>query len=111
MSGSGCWTGCGRRSWRLRVVAEPRFRPADFIEFVAVDTELKRALASYLWRLVAIVAFVSTLAGVLVYVALNLFLVRPMQRITRAMERFRADPEDAAAAVALSGRRDEIGRA
>jgi signal transduction histidine kinase len=97
---------------RLRVVAEPRFRTeADFIEFVAVDTELKRALASYLWRLVAIVAFVSALAGLLVYVALNLFLVRPMQRITRAMERFRADPEDAAARVVLSGRRDEIGRA
>ena len=34
-----------------------------------------------------------------------------MQRITRAMERFRADPEDAEARVQLSGRRDEIGRA
>jgi signal transduction histidine kinase len=96
---------------RLRVVAEPRFRQADFIEFVAVDTELKRALAGYLWRLVAIVAFVATLAGVLVYVALNLFLVRPMQRITRSMERFRADPDDPEARVSLSGRRDEIGRA
>jgi signal transduction histidine kinase len=97
---------------RLRVVAEPRFRSdADFIEFVAVDTELKRALAGYLARLVFIVGFVSALAGVLVYVALNLFLVRPMQRITRAMERFRADPEDPQARVVLSGRRDEIGRA
>jgi signal transduction histidine kinase len=97
---------------RLRVIAEPRFRTeADFVEFVAVDTELKRALASYLWRLVAIVGLVSTLAGVLVYVALNIFLVRPMQRITRAMERFRADPDDPEARVALSGRHDEIGRA
>jgi signal transduction histidine kinase len=97
---------------RLRVVAEPRFRPnIDFIEFVAVDTELKRALSGYLWRLVAIVAFVAALAGVLVYVALNLFLVRPMQRITYAMERFRADPEDPVARVTPSGRRDEIGRA
>ena len=35
-----------------------------------------------------------------------------MQRITDAMERFRADPEDAAGAASqLSGRRDEIGRA
>src|SRR5687768_14343283 len=96
---------------RMRVVAEPRFRPADFIEFVATDTELKRALASYLWRLVAIVAGVSALAGVIVYLALNLFLVRPMQRITFAMERFRADPDDPAAKIQLSGRRDEIGRA
>ncbi|WP_337187390.1 HAMP domain-containing sensor histidine kinase [Phenylobacterium sp.] len=96
---------------RMRVVAEPRFRKADFIEFVATDTELRRALASYLWRLVAIVAGVAALAGVIVYFALNLFLVRPMQRITFAMERFRADPEDPAAQIQLSGRRDEIGRA
>ncbi|MEW5683636.1 MAG: HAMP domain-containing sensor histidine kinase [Pseudomonadota bacterium] len=97
---------------RVRVVAEPRFRTeADFIEFVATDTELKRALAGYLWRLVAIVAGVAALAGVIVYLALNLFLVRPMQRITFAMERFRADPEDPEAAIQLSGRRDEIGRA
>jgi len=34
-----------------------------------------------------------------------------MQRITRAMEKFRADPDDPAAHVELSGRRDEIGRA
>ncbi|WP_397422786.1 sensor histidine kinase [Phenylobacterium sp.] len=96
---------------RMRVVAEPRFREADFIEFVATDTELKKALASYLWRLVAIVAGVSALAGLIVFLALNLFLVRPMQRITHAMERFRADPDDPDARVQLSGRRDEIGRA
>ena len=96
---------------RVRVMAEPRFRKADFIEFVATDTELKKALASYLWRLLAIVAGVSALAGLIVYLALNLFLVRPMQRITFAMERFRADPDDPEARVQLSGRRDEIGRA
>ncbi|WP_041373803.1 sensor histidine kinase [Phenylobacterium zucineum] len=101
----------GPEGRRVRVVAEPRFREAEFIEFVATDTELKRALAGYLWRLIGIVVFVSTLAGVLVFVALNLFLVRPMQRITHAMERFRADPDDPAARVELSGRRDEIGRA
>jgi signal transduction histidine kinase len=45
------------------------------------------------------------------YLLLNFFFVRPMQRITRSMERFRADPEDAAATIHPSGRRDEIGRA
>jgi len=96
---------------RVRVMAEPRFRKADFVEFVASDGELKRALALYLWRQVFITAFVSTITGIFVFLALNLFLVRPMQRITRAMERFRADPEDPRARVELSGRRDEIGRA
>jgi signal transduction histidine kinase len=95
----------------VRVIAEPRFLHAEFIEVVAPDTELKIELSNYMWRLILIVAFVSALAGVLVYFTLNLFLVRPMQRITRSMERFRADPEDPAALVDLSGRRDEVGRA
>jgi signal transduction histidine kinase len=97
---------------RIRVMAAPRFRSSiDFVEFVARDAELKRALTGYLWRLVLIVAFVSATAGVLVYLTLNFFLVRPIQRITYAMERFRADPDDPRARVPLSGRRDEIGRA
>jgi signal transduction histidine kinase len=95
----------------VRVIAPPRFRQADLVDVVAPDAELKRGLISYLWKLVLVAAFVATLAGVLVYLSLNLFLVRPMQRITRAMERFRADPEDPDAQVPLSGRRDEIGRA
>ncbi|MCR5877562.1 sensor histidine kinase [Phenylobacterium sp. J367] len=95
----------------VRVRAEPRFIQADYVEVVAPDAELKQELWGYLWRVVIIVAFVSGLAGVLVYLSLNLFLVRPMQKITHAMERFRADPEDPAAKIELSGRRDEIGRA
>ncbi|HEY8618114.1 HAMP domain-containing sensor histidine kinase [Phenylobacterium sp.] len=95
----------------VRVRARPRFIQAEYVEVVAPDAELKQELWGYLWRLIIIVAFVSTLAGVLVYLSLNLFLVRPMQRITRAMERFRADPDDPQARVEPSGRRDEIGRA
>lgn len=95
----------------VRVIAEPRFYKAQFIEVVAPDTELKAELSAYLWRLLAIMGFVSFLAGGLVYLSLNYFLVRPMQRITRSMERFAADPEDAAAHIEPSGRRDEVGRA
>ncbi|MDF2899967.1 MAG: sensor histidine kinase [Phenylobacterium sp.] len=95
----------------VRVIAEPRFYQAQFIEVVAPDAELKAELKVYLWRLLAVMAFVSALAGGLVYLSLNYFLVRPMQRITRSMERFAADPEDAEARIEPSGRRDEIGRA
>ncbi len=95
----------------VRVVAEPRFRRGDFVEIVAPDTELKKLLWSQLWRLVLVTALVSMAAGGVVYLSLNFFLVRPMQRITNAMERFRADPDDPEARVLLSGRKDEIGRA
>ena len=95
----------------VRVIAEPRFYKAQFIEVVAPDAELKAELSAYLWRLLAIMGFVSFLAGGLVYLSLNYFLVRPMQRITWSMERFAADPEDTAAHIEPSGRRDEVGRA
>jgi signal transduction histidine kinase len=95
----------------MRVMARPRFREGDFVEIVASDGPLKRDLLAQLGRLLGIAAFTSLMAGVVVYVSLNLFLVRPMRRITLSMERFRADPEDARSRIEPSGRRDEIGRA
>jgi signal transduction histidine kinase len=95
----------------VRVMAKPRFRPAEFVEIVAPDGGLKRELMTQLARLLAIAAFTSLMAGAVVYLSLTLFLVRPMQRITRSMERFRADPEDPQSHIPPSGRRDEIGRA
>ena len=95
----------------MRVIAEPRFRQADFIEVVAPDADLRKELSRNLWSLVLTTAAVASLAGLLVFLALNYFLVRPMQRITIAMERFRADPDDPAAHIEPSGRRDEVGRA
>ena len=96
----------------VRVIAKPGiYRNAEFVEIVAPDADLKSELRAYLWKLLLVAAVLTVGVGAVVYLSLNLFLVRPMQRITNAMERFRADPEDAAARVALSGRRDEIGRA
>ena len=95
----------------VRVMAKPRFRAGEFVEIVAPDGPLKKDLLTQLERLIGIAVFTSIMAGAVVYVSLNLFLVRPMQRITRSMERFRADPEDPRARIPPSGRRDEIGRA
>jgi signal transduction histidine kinase len=95
----------------VRVMARPLFRSGDFVEIVAPDGPLRRELLAQLWRLVGIAVFTSVMAGAVIYLSLNFFLVRPMQRITRSMERFRADPDDPAAQIAPSGRHDEIGAA
>ncbi|MDR6624536.1 HAMP domain-containing sensor histidine kinase [Caulobacter segnis] len=95
----------------VRVMAEPRYRKAEFVEVVLPDAPLKAKLVGYLWQLAGVTLFVASLAGLLVYAFLNIFLVRPMQRITRAMEAFRGDPDDPAARLVPSNRRDEIGRA
>ena len=92
-------------------IRRPRFRSGDFVEIVVPEPPLRRELARYLVRLLAVALVVAALVGLVVYLSLNAFLVAPMQRITASMERFRARPEDPAARVAASGRRDEIGRA
>ena len=105
------WTLFGGDERRVRVVAKPRFRDGDFVEVVVPNAPLRRELAGYLLRLVWVTAFISVVAGAGLFLWLNFFLVRPIQKITLAMERFRADPEDKAAHVTPSGRNDEIGRA
>lgn len=95
----------------VRVLAEPTFRNADVVEVIAPAGAMKRELGGYLLGLFGVTAFVTAFAGALLYLALNIFLVRPIQKITVAMERFRADPEDPKSHIHPSGRLDEIGRA
>ncbi|HEY3797508.1 MAG TPA: HAMP domain-containing sensor histidine kinase [Caulobacteraceae bacterium] len=96
----------------VRVIDRPRYADGgEFVEIVVPDGPLRQILLADLGELSIGALFTSAMAGALVYLFLNLFLVRPMQRITRAMERFRADPDDPAARLAKSGRHDEIGRA
>ena len=95
----------------VRVIDRPRYRSAEFVEILVPDGPLRHILLANLNELLIGALFTSAMAGALVYLSLNFFLVRPMRRITLAMERFRSDPEDPAARLAPSGRRDEIGRA
>jgi len=101
----------GGRNRMVRVVAKPQFRDGDFVEIVAPDAPLKVALANYLLSLVGVAAIFAVVIAGSLFLLLNFFFVLPMQRITRSMERFRADPEDPQATIHPSGRRDEIGRA
>jgi signal transduction histidine kinase len=95
----------------VRVIDRPRYRSDDFVEILTPDGPLRAILLANLGELLIGALFTSAMAGGLVYLFLNFFLVRPIQRITRSMERFRADPEDPAARLPPSGRADEVGRA
>jgi signal transduction histidine kinase len=95
---------------QLRVVAAPRFRDGAFVEIVAPAEPLKRELWAYLLRILLVSLAVSAAAGGAVFAALSAFIVRPMSRLTDAIERFRADPEDPHSGAEPTGRRDEIGR-
>jgi len=95
----------------MLVTDRPHYIPGDLVRILVPDGQLRSLLLANLGELLIGALFTSAMAGALVYLFLNFFLVRPMQRITRSMERFRADPEDPAAKIEPSGRRDEIGRA
>jgi signal transduction histidine kinase len=101
----------GSKDQMLRIVAKPSFRDGEFVEIITPEARLRSDLNAYLLGLIEVTAFIGAVAGVLVFLSLNLFLVRPMQRLTTSMERFRANPDDPGARIAASHRRDEIGRA
>ena len=101
----------GRGDRMVLVIDRPHYLSGDLVRILAPDGPLRAILLSDLGELLIGALFTSAMAGALVYLFLTSFLVRPMQRITHSMERFRADPEDPDANIEPSGRRDEIGRA
>jgi signal transduction histidine kinase len=93
------------------VTDRPHYIPGELVRVLVPDGPLRAILLADLGELLIGALFTSAMAGALVYLFLTFFLVRPMQRITRSMERFRANPGDPAANIEPSGRHDEIGRA
>ncbi|HVM99727.1 MAG TPA: HAMP domain-containing sensor histidine kinase [Caulobacteraceae bacterium] len=93
------------------VIDRPHYVAGELVEVLVPDAPLQSILVDNFRELLIGALFTSVMAGALVYLFLTFFLIRPMQRITRSMERFRVDPEDPAAHLEPSGRRDEIGRA
>ena len=98
----------------IRADAHPRFRlpgaQDEIVEIVVPAAPLKSDLEAYLVRTLAVSLVMSLIGGGLVYLALSAFIVRPMRRVTRSIERFRADPSNPDAAPEVTGRHDEIGR-
>ncbi len=92
----------------IRVRAEPRYRSGDFIEIAAPAEPLKRELGAYLVNSLVVSVLISAVAGALLYAGLAFLVLRPLRRVTGAIERFAADPESPGEEP--SDRHDEIGR-
>jgi signal transduction histidine kinase len=99
----------------------PAGTEAGFLEILVPEAPLKRELAAFSLRILALSLFISLLTAGLVYVALLLAVVRPVRRLTSTIERFQANPEAPEFAMAAQQasadtrtkrfRDDEIGRA
>jgi len=94
----------------MRVVG-PAPMGGDFLEIVMDEAPLRKAMLRFSFTILLLSLVISGITAMLVYVALDRMLVRPMRRITANMMRFRDDPENPARIIAVSRRGDEIGLA
>ncbi len=95
----------------VRVVGPAPMAGGQFLEIVLDEAPLCNAMLAFSVNILLLSLAISGIAAAVVYFALHYMLVRPMGRITQNMVAFRADPENPARIIALSGRRDEIGTA
>jgi signal transduction histidine kinase len=92
----------------IRVQARPRYRSGDYVEILAPAEPLKQELRSTLVNSLITAVLVAGLAGLMLYAALAVLVLRPLNRVTRSIERFAGDPESDPEPP--SARRDEIGQ-
>lgn len=81
------------------------------LEIVVPEEPLKRGLAAFGSRILALSLVISLTAGALIYLVLILLVVRPMQRVTDSVIQFRKNPGGWTERLAPTRRKDEIGRA
>jgi signal transduction histidine kinase len=92
----------------LRVVG-PAPMGGDFVEIVIEEGPLREAMFRFSRNILLLSLVISAITATLVYLSLHYLFVRPMNRLTANMVRFREAPESPGRIVVPSGRNDEIG--
>ena len=93
----------------IRVTGKATVMNARWVEITLQEEALYEALNDYSNNILILSILVSVLTGALVYITLNLLLVRPMKRIKESIVDFRRNPEDIQTRIKAGRRRDEIG--
>jgi signal transduction histidine kinase len=94
---------------RLMMVSGPPPPGSDRFEIVVREADLRGAMLSYSRNILLLSLAISVITAILVYTALRLLFVRPMQRLSANIVAFSAAPEDASTVITPGGRGDEIG--
>ena len=93
----------------MRIIGASPKDAAVTVEVMIDEQPMRVAMLDFSSRILGLSIFISLIAGGLVYLSLQWLMVRPMRRITKSMEQFRADPENERADIVRSNRGDEIG--
>ena len=95
----------------IGVIDRPPNMSGDVIEVALYEKPLRQAMIGYGINIFILSVMLSVIVAGLVYLALNIVLIRPMKRLTRNMVTFAQNPEDHSRIITPSARRDEIGLA
>ena len=79
----------------IRVIGEPVNMAGLLIEVTMETTELRAAMIDYGLRILWLSAVISIITAVLLFLAVRVFLVKPIKRVVGNMEAYAATPEDA----------------
>ncbi|QLH39946.1 MAG: HAMP domain-containing histidine kinase [Defluviicoccus sp.] len=93
----------------LQVIAKTPDIQNGTIEVLLDETPLRRALYAVSWRILQVSVIISLITAGLVYLVLQMWMVRPIVRLTESMVRFRENPEDERTTIIPGRRGDEIG--
>ncbi|MGU3658184.1 sensor histidine kinase [Methylobacterium fujisawaense] len=83
----------------------------DRVEILLDEAPLRTAMIDYALRLLVSSLIIAAAAAGLVFVVLQVLIVRPVRRLATSITVFADDPEDAGRIIAPSRRSDEIGQA
>ena len=96
----------------IRVMGIAPGDPSDtVVDVVLPEAPLFASMLDYSSRILWLSIILAFVVAGLVYLSLHWLMVLPLGRMTVSLVSFRRAPEDAAATVKVSGRRDEIGLA
>jgi signal transduction histidine kinase len=95
----------------IAVIDRPPNMSGNVIEVALYEKPLRQAMIGYGINIFILSVVLSVIVAGLVYLALNMVLIRPMKRLTRNMVTFAQNPEDRSRIITPSARRDEIGLA
>ena len=96
----------------IRVMGVAPGDPADtVVDIVLPEAPLFASMLDYSGRILVLSIILAFVVAGLVYLSLHWLMVLPLGRMTDSLVSFRRAPEDAAATIKVSGRRDEIGLA
>ena len=98
----------GERTIRVMGSA-PGDPPDTVVDILLPEAPLFAAMIDYSGRILVLSIVLAFIVAGLVYLSLHWIMVLPLGRMTDSLVSFRRAPEDTAATVRVSGRRDEIG--